>query len=454
MTKQPEIQLDDWQQEALDHRGDLLLCTGRQIGKTYILARKAAERMLKGKEEIIICSLSEDQAKLIIRMILIYLEQNYKNQINIDKDKPTQNKVTLLNKSYALARPVGMTGDALRGFTGTILILDEGSRFPELAFTAAEPTLLSTGGEVWMASTPHGKEGYFWEQYNSVMNEEESDIENEMGWKVIYVNGEEAIRNRPINEFWTEEKSLKAIGRLNRLKKRWSDLRYGQEILAKFLDDLQQFFPDELINKCCVLQRQSSPKQNNNFIGVDIARLGGDKCAYAVLQRINTAQNTKTTVRQIENITKTKQLTTQTEEDILHLNQQYMPVKIGIDAGSGSLGVGIYDRLLLNPSTRRKVIPMNNRTISLDREEKTKQRIFKEDMYDNLRSMMEHNEILLLDDENVSSSLKSVQWEVKERDGQTKIRIWGIDDHVAEALIRASWLAKKERIKNFNIHYV
>ena len=39
--------LDDWQEEALKHKGDLLLCTGRQIGKTMIMSLKAAKRMIE-----------------------------------------------------------------------------------------------------------------------------------------------------------------------------------------------------------------------------------------------------------------------------------------------------------------------------------------------------------------------------------------------------------------------
>ena len=37
------IKLDKWQQEVLDYDGDILLCTGRRVGKTYILARKAMD---------------------------------------------------------------------------------------------------------------------------------------------------------------------------------------------------------------------------------------------------------------------------------------------------------------------------------------------------------------------------------------------------------------------------
>ena len=98
---------------------------------------------------------------------------------------------------------------------------------------------------------------------------------------------------------------------------------------------------------------------------------------------------------------------------------------------------------------------MNNRAISLDREGKKKQRIFKEDLYDNLRSMMEHKEIKLLDDDDLKLSLRSVQFSFEKEKGQiTKVRIFGKDTHIAEGLIRAAWLAKKERFKKFFIDYI
>ena len=66
-----EIKLDSWQKEVLDYQGNILLCTGRQVGKTFIMARKCAKYMLEHRgSKIIIVSLTEDQAKLIIVMVL------------------------------------------------------------------------------------------------------------------------------------------------------------------------------------------------------------------------------------------------------------------------------------------------------------------------------------------------------------------------------------------------
>ena len=98
---------------------------------------------------------------------------------------------------------------------------------------------------------------------------------------------------------------------------------------------------------------------------------------------------------------------------------------------------------------------MNNRSISLDRQGKKTQRIFKEDLYDNFKSMLEHGELFLLDDEDVRTSLRSVQFEFYKAKGEiTKARIFGDYTHIVEGLIRAAWLAKKEKSKKFFIDYI
>lgn len=439
------IVLDKWQEEVLAHKGDLILCTGRQIGKTKIMSLKAIQRMIeKPKTKIIIVSLTEDQAKLIINMILSELEQTHKAWIDHKPDnKPTQNRVALKNGSVAIARPVGNSGDALRGFTGDVLIIDEASRMPELAFISGEPTLLSTGGEVWMCSTPHGKKGYFWEQFNSATSEGEK--ENEMGWKVFHVNGEEAIHKRPLSASWTDEKRNKAIKRLQRLKERWSELRYGQEILALFLDDLRRFFDEALIEKACILKRpEDIPTNGEFFMGNDLARMGGDKFTASILHR----RGEDKAIRQVESIWEKMLTTTKNEELIVGLVEKWNITRVGIDAGAGTLGVSIFDHLIENPITKRKVVAMNNRKIIIDRETEAQQRMYGEDMYDNLRAMMEKGELLLLDDPDIKNSLRSVILEIEEdaETGRNKVKIYGNDTHIAEGLKRSAWLAKKEKI--------
>lgn len=432
-TKRPDLTLDEWQQEVLAYEGNICLCTGRQIGKTMIMSRKAAERMLKQETHILIASLTEDQAKLIIIMILDYLQAHAKDQIAKGRHKPTQNKIVLKNGSSAIARPVGNTGDALRGFTADVLILDEVSRFSQLIITAAKPTLLSTGGDLWLCSTPFGKkypDGTFTFFYECFLNSHNR-------FKVFYKSSEECIQERPISEAWTEKKRKEALEFLEDEKKSMSYLQYGQEYLGLFLDELRQYFSDDLINRVCVLKRRTYHARDRNYsLGVDIARMGDDPTAYAVLDATNKEQ-----VEQVEAIILRKQLTTQTEQRIIAMDRTYDFARIYIDAGAGTLGVSIFDHLLAESQTRRKIVAVNNRTMVMDREGKKKQKMLKEDLYDHLLNLMEKDWIRLLDDEAVRHSLASVQWEIP-KEGNARIRIFGDNTHMAEALIRAACLTK------------
>ena len=431
------IELDSWQKEVLACKGSFILCTGRQVGKTTIMAIKAVERMIAQPEcKIIIASLTEDQAKLIIVMMQDYLEKNYKTYLKVKKkDKATQNKIVINNHSSALARPVGNTGDALRGFTGDVLILDENSRMNDFIMTSAKPTLLTTGGELWICSTPAGKQGFFWECYQNLNNR----------FKVFHISSEEVVYNRRITESWSEQRRAEVMKFLENEKKDMSELQYGQEYLGLFLEDLQRFFPDELLKKACILKRPEQIPRENNYLGVDIARLGEDASTFQIIS------NKGGKCLHIESEVTKKKLTTETEIKIIQMANKFQVKKVGIDAGAGTLGVSVLDHLRESP-IKHKVIPLNNRSIALDEDGKQKQKLLGEDMYNNLKSMLEHEELFLLDDSEVYLSLSSLQYEyVKSPMMQSKMRIFSSnhsDSDIAEGLKRAAWLAKKEKSLN------
>lgn len=425
-----------------------MLCTGRRVGKTQIMAIKAAERMrAKPNQSIIIASLTEDQAKLIILMILQYLEENYPKEISKRAaDKPTQNRIKLKNGSTALARPVGTTGDALRGFNGHVLILDEASRFNKLIMEAATPLLLTTGGEIWMASTPFGKQGFFWEMFNQSYNLKDPEAR----FKVFYKTSVDVITNRPISDSWSEKRREKALKHLEKERKDKTEKEFGQEYLGLFLEDLQQFFEEELIQKCCTLRRPSFPvKTGKNYMGCDLARMGGD-------------QNTREIINDpgyfplihVESIAKKKELTPVTERNIIETAKLWNVKKVGIDAGAGTLGVSILDHLR-ESEIKHKVVPINNRTVVVEQTEKNNeikdkvQRFLKEDLYFQMKAAMERGELLLLFDQEVMASLRSVQIEYPEEDDALRrARIFGKHTHIVEGLVRAYHLAKKEKSLN------
>ena len=167
-----EILLDDWQKEILackDKR--ILLCKGRQIGGTTIMARKCAERMISQKGcKIVVTSITEDQAQLVIVMVLGFLETHNKNLLKRPYSRNvTKSVINLTNSSGIISRPVGTTGNSVRGFTGNVLYLNEASRMPEFVFEAAKAILLTTGGDIWIDSTPFGTDTYFHKSFLNLL---------------------------------------------------------------------------------------------------------------------------------------------------------------------------------------------------------------------------------------------------------------------------------------------
>lgn len=430
-----KITLDKWQRDVLNCEGHVLLCTGRQVGKTTIFAIKAAEYMIKHRDSsIIVVSLTEDQAQLMIMKILDYLERNHRALIESGHLKPTKNKILLKNKSSVLARPVGNTGAAVRGFTGDVLIVDEASRMPELMWAAAKPTLLTTGGELWLCSTPHGKQGYFYECF---VNKSER-------FTVFHVNSEEVIKNRKITHNWTQRNREEALKFLNDEKKDMSMLQYAQEYLGEFIDDLRQFFPDELIQKCMIAERQDSISKNSNYyLGVDVARMGDDESTFEIFERFDDE------VIHVESQIKQRTYLNEITKHVLELDKIYNFSKIYID--DGGIGVGVFDYLITDEQTRRKTVAINNnkRVIEYDPINPVKKRLLKEDLYNNLLRLMEQGKIKLLKDPNIFQSLKSVQYEYfKDEQHSGGLHIFGNYTHIVEGIIRAVWCVKE---KNLNI---
>src|SRR5882757_194504 len=52
---------------------------------------------------------------------------------------------------------------AVRGYTADFIFLDEAARMSDEVIDAFAPVIAVRKGDWWMASTPHGKRGRFWE---------------------------------------------------------------------------------------------------------------------------------------------------------------------------------------------------------------------------------------------------------------------------------------------------
>ena len=427
--------LDSWQKEVDVYEGDLLICTGRRVGKTTILAKKAIDYMANNPNSpVIIISLTEDQAEIILSMALFYAHEAYPKLLGRGDNKPHKKDLTL-NGGKMFIRPVGNTGDSIRGFEGGVLIVDEASRMPESFWIAAKPILLTTAGKMWIASTPFGTKGYFWERYNEIIN---MKIPNAR-FKVFEISTDEVINKRQISEDWTIQQREGALRQLEIDKREMTTKQYAQEYLGRFVSGLMQWFPDELIKAC--MKRERSGIFREAFCGIDIARMGEDETTWA----IGNFEGDKLVHRELLITSKTS--LAETIKTTLELNRIWDFEKILLD--DEGIGVGVSDVLLDNDETKRKVIPINNSTRLRDYKEDKYTKILKEDLYSNLLLMMQRGLIEFLTDPKIMISLKSVQYDYTEdSSGKKHLKIFGNYTHIAESLIR---LAYCEKYKSLNL---
>jgi hypothetical protein len=109
------------------------------------------------------------------------------------------------------------------------------------------------------------------------------------------------------------------------------------------------------------------------------------------------------------------------------------------------MGWGVFDPLLADPQTKRKVVSIENASRSITKDDSRRKKLLKEDLYNNLLHMMERDNVRLQPNDDTFHSLKSIQAEYS----GGNLKIFGNQSHITEALIRACWGIKT---KSLNIY--
>ncbi len=429
-----ELKLDKWQKEVLATKGNLCLCSGRQVGKSTVIAIKAGESAVKSKKTIMIIAHVERQALLLFEKVLSHIYNNHKEMIKRGKDRPTKHTIKLKNGSIIHCLPTGDSGYGIRGYTIDELYADEAHFIKEDVWAAVTPMLATTGGHINLLSTPFGTGGYFYRAFT----------DKNLKFHTIHVNTEEVAEKR------LEPQRTRLIEHLKAEKGRMTKLQYQQEYLGLFVGGIQRFFPDDIIDSCCTLSQPSLEAGlvvlpgiagGDKFQGIDIARMGGDECVLLSLERTNREKLKQFDLEILEEM-----MLTATARAIVHKDKNINHKKIYID--DGGMGVGVYDMLFENNQTKRKIIAINNatRVYEIDNSgKKTKEkrtRLLKEDLYNNLKNLMENKNITLFDSPELRQSLRSIQYENE----NGVLKIYGNYSHIVEALIRAAWCMKDKTL--------
>jgi hypothetical protein len=156
--------LDPWQERLL--RSDsprVLLNCSRQSGKSTMAGVVALHRALTVPSSLVlILAPAERQAKeLFSKMAEAYRTIGHV----VPAESYRKMGAELVNGSRIEALPG--TEKTIRGFSGVdLLLVDEASRVTDDLYYAVRPMLAVSGGRLMMLSTPYGKRGVFFEEWD------------------------------------------------------------------------------------------------------------------------------------------------------------------------------------------------------------------------------------------------------------------------------------------------
>lgn len=418
-TPQNSFKWDKWQEDVLAHDGNITLRAGRQVGKSEVISQKAMDFALKhpGTTTLIIAA-SQRQSSLLFEKVRNNLDDFESKGNLVYKEKPTLTRILLLNGSRIYSLPAGRTGYFIRGFTIDLLIADEAAYIPETVWNAVIPMIAVSKqtkgmGYIILLSTPFGKGGFF---FNSFTDKD---------FRAFHISSEDC--KRIPKDFLMKE------------KQRMTKAEYRQEYLGEFTDEWNQFFATDLIKKSMTfISWEKSTDYNpaaRYYLGVDIARYGGDENAFVICEMFNNK------FKIVKTQTTNRISTTDTIARIYEFDRLWNFAKIFVDdAGvGGSVTDILIDRL------GRKVVGLNNasRRFQMQGEEK-KKGILKEDLYSNALMLMETGKLELISDLSLLRSLKSITYEYGEiKTGYRNIKIYGDYAHLAEAMVRSLWCLKE-----------
>jgi hypothetical protein len=193
-------------------------CT-RQWGKSTMAAVKAVHRVYtRPGSLVLVASPGERQSAMLIRTAAEML-----GRLGIARQGDGDNDLSLLLPNGS--RIVGLPGTeaTVRGFASvSLLLIDEAARMSDELYRALRPMLAVSNGDVWMMSTPWGRQGFFYETWANGGER----------WTRVRVPATECRR---ISAEYLEEERSEMGG--------W----FEQEFLCEFVDNGSRAFERELV---------------------------------------------------------------------------------------------------------------------------------------------------------------------------------------------------------------
>lgn len=277
---------------------------GRQVGMSWAMAMKILWEALMdlGDDDspyvAVIFSKGERQSKLLFKKIRRVVN-NSPLQRYVESDTVTSMKFTHGPEIHAV--PSGNTGDQIRGFSANTLLATEAAFIHDNVFDSLEPMLFNTGGNLYLESSPMGKNGKF---YRSQRDEEFSryHVSSKMCPDIANEDLESWRRDRTKADF-------------------------KREVLGEFVEDSDTYFPMELIRGTIGTYSGRDASVDRRFLSVDLADSGKDETIFVIFRLYEDGMVDTERV-----IARPKDQLSQTEGNIKRLHEIYEFSQIVVDA--------------------------------------------------------------------------------------------------------------------------
>ncbi|MEM2122921.1 MAG: terminase family protein [Candidatus Bathyarchaeia archaeon] len=237
----------------------------RQSGKTTVIAVKALWYALTHPATTtLIVTPSLRQSGILMNRVVEMLKGMESKLMRIHVAELLKSQVRFRNGSNIKALPCSY--NLLKGFTASLIIVDEAAFFRDdehIFYTVLLPMLATTNGSLIVSSTPWGRNTVFYR-----MNQDESYSRHVATWR-------DAVEAGIINPEFMEE-----------MRRIFPPERFRREFEAQFAEDVNAYFPQDLIARCVdnqldYLSLEAHPR-GEFYVGVDFGKRA-DHSAVAVI---------------------------------------------------------------------------------------------------------------------------------------------------------------------------
>lgn len=232
LARRAGIEPDPWQARVLRSQAQqmILLCS-RQAGKSTVTSLLALHRAIFTPGALILLlAPALRQSQELFRKLKAFMAAFPSLPVRLIEES------ALRLEFENGARIVTLPGKeaTIRGFSGvSLLIVDEASRVDDGLYNAIRPMLAVSKGRIVLLSTPFGKRGFFFKEWD----------EGGPAWERVKITAHDCPRIAPA---WLEQER-RAIGSW------W----FAQEYLCEFVDSVDQVFATEDIMRA--LDRDVKP---------------------------------------------------------------------------------------------------------------------------------------------------------------------------------------------------